>query len=279
MKISIELGATATPRELHLLKSLVTFYSTSEVPAGVGAGVALGLARIAPEDNPATGTPSAIDVQADNAAAIFGGQQSQPVHEVAAPLEGAPAVPAVPSPTISDASPLTPAGAPERDVRGLPWDARIHSGTKAVNADGTWRQRRGLNDPALVKRVEAELQQIVSAPAPAAVVPPPPTVAELQQSMAAPAPAVVPPPPQPTITMAAAQAGIPQPPATAAPELTFAALMQEATKHIAAQKLTREELDGCAMAAGLPTLVSAVQRPDLLPAIQREMHAIVASKG
>jgi hypothetical protein len=258
MKISIELGATATPRELHLLKSLVTFYSTSEVPAGVGAGVALGLARIAPEDNPATGTPSAIDVQADNAAAIFGGQQSQPVHEVAAPLEGAPAVPAVPSPTISDASPLTPAGAPERDVRGLPWDARIHSGTKAVNADGTWRQRRGLNDPALVKRVEAELQQIVSAPAPAAVVPPPP---------------------QPTITMAAAQAGIPQPPATAAPELTFAALMQEATKHIAAQKLTREELDGCAMAAGLPTLVSAVQRPDLLPAIQREMHAIVASKG
>lgn len=28
---------------------------------------------------------------------------------------------------------------PEKDSAGLPWDGRIHAGTKARNADGTWR--------------------------------------------------------------------------------------------------------------------------------------------
>jgi hypothetical protein len=43
------------------------------------------------------------------------------------------------------------------DANGLPWDERIHSGTKALNADGTWRTKRGV-DKALVASVEAELR-------------------------------------------------------------------------------------------------------------------------
>ena len=32
------------------------------------------------------------------------------------------------------------------DSKGTPWDARIHSERKAINADKTWRKRRGVSD-------------------------------------------------------------------------------------------------------------------------------------
>jgi hypothetical protein len=44
----------------------------------------------------------------------------------------------------------------ECDTRGMPWDDRIHSGSRARNKDGSWRGRRGV-DPAVVAQVEAEL--------------------------------------------------------------------------------------------------------------------------
>lgn len=43
------------------------------------------------------------------------------------------------------------------DSSGLPWDERIHSSSKAQNADGTWRYKRG-GDLDERKRVEAELR-------------------------------------------------------------------------------------------------------------------------
>lgn len=42
------------------------------------------------------------------------------------------------------------------DSRNMPHDERIHAGTKAKNADGTWRARRGVS-PELVEQVEREL--------------------------------------------------------------------------------------------------------------------------
>lgn len=44
------------------------------------------------------------------------------------------------------------------DANGLVWDERIHASSKALNADGTWRTKRGV-DKALVASVEAELRQ------------------------------------------------------------------------------------------------------------------------
>lgn len=85
-----------------------------------------------------------------------------------------PTPPAVPAPP-QVAAPSAPAAAmnpADVDKHGLPWDARIHSGTKAVNADGSWRQRRGLNDPELVKRVEAELRALMAVPVSAVPLPP-----------------------------------------------------------------------------------------------------------
>lgn len=46
---------------------------------------------------------------------------------------------------------------PEVDSNGLPWDERIHSSSKAVNADGTWRYKRG-GDLEERKAVEEELR-------------------------------------------------------------------------------------------------------------------------
>ena len=70
---------------------------------------------------------------------------------------------------------------PALDGRGYPWDARIHSESKALlaKAPNGWKLRRGV-DPALVEQVEAELRaQGFGAPKPAAtsVPPPAPTLA------------------------------------------------------------------------------------------------------
>lgn len=36
--------------------------------------------------------------------------------------------------------------APATDKNGVAWDARYHASSKALNADGTWRRKRGLSD-------------------------------------------------------------------------------------------------------------------------------------
>lgn len=60
----------------------------------------------------------------------------------------------------------------ELDADGIPWDKRIHAGSKAKLKDGTWRLKRNIEDD-LVKEVKAELKQKVEqaanpAPIPAA---------------------------------------------------------------------------------------------------------------
>lgn len=86
---------------------------------------------------------------------------------------------AVVAPVQHTEQPETPnANPPGLDVNGFPWDARIHSGGKSVNADGSWRYKKGV-DKTVIQQVEAELslklngQQQVVAPAPVAVAQPP----------------------------------------------------------------------------------------------------------
>ena len=73
---------------------------------------------------------------------------------------------------------------PAVDSAGIPWDARIHSESKAIIADGTWRKRRGV-DEVTYGRVYAELQEAASNDAPPPPLadeedapPPPPAAAE-----------------------------------------------------------------------------------------------------
>lgn len=88
---------------------------------------------------------------------------SPPALPPAAPAP-APAAPAAPTPPASGAPSLT------LDKAGLPWDHRIHSSTRAIIGDGTWRQKRNL-DPALKAQVEAELRQAMTAGVPPGAAP------------------------------------------------------------------------------------------------------------
>lgn len=60
---------------------------------------------------------------------------------------------------------------PTADSTGTPWDERIHSASKALNADGTWRLRRKPKDmdeaewAAFVESVKAELSEGLETPA------------------------------------------------------------------------------------------------------------------
>lgn len=93
---------------------------------------------------------------------------SAPANQTVAPPtpddEDTPPVPAVAS---NDAAPEDTASADSAattDAAGLPWDERIHAGSKVMNADGTWRRKRGV-DEATAQAVEAELRGVPQAPA------------------------------------------------------------------------------------------------------------------
>nr|DAN85888.1 MAG TPA: 3' exoribonuclease [Caudoviricetes sp.] len=105
-----------------------------------------------------------------------------------APVQDTP----VPQPEPQDDEP-TNATPPATDKNGLPWDERIHAGTKALNGDGTWKKRRGVDD-ATVAAVTAELTGATPAPTPAPQPEPEPTPAPTpaQQPESAPTPAPVP---------------------------------------------------------------------------------------
>lgn len=176
-------------------------------------------------------------------------------------LDPPPAAPAEepppPPPAEPDAEPEQSATPPDRDADGLPWDARIHAGTRALVADGTWRKRRGV-DEAVVAQVEAELRALVAVQPPAdpaevfkpADAPPPPPPAP-------PAPVAPPPPP------AAAAAGDPA---------TFAELMVWLSPRLAAKSVTHEQVRAAAVDAGLASVENLLARPDLVGAVYRRLN-------
>jgi len=89
----------------------------------------------------------------------------------AEPLEpSAPPAAFVPPPPPSDAPPVAPAAPPAKptgplDTTGLPWDERIHAGTKGTNKDGSYKRRKGCTD-ATFDTVSAELRAGIAASVP-----------------------------------------------------------------------------------------------------------------
>lgn len=109
-----------------------------------------------------------IERQVSGIAGTLQGAES-PLQRLETPLQQA----------IADVGATATSALPDRDADGLPWDERIHSSSKARNADGRWKAKRGV--PAdVVERVRAELrggagqttgQAAGSAPAPAPAAP------------------------------------------------------------------------------------------------------------
>ena len=78
-----------------------------------------------------------------------------------------PQIPAAPTPA-AQVTPTQIANA-ELDKSGLPWDARIHAGTKTKTQKGDWTRKKGA-DEAVLDAVVAELRQQYPAAAAAAPV-------------------------------------------------------------------------------------------------------------
>lgn len=75
-------------------------------------------------------------------------------------------IPAAPTPA-AQVTPTQIANA-ELDKSGLPWDARIHAGTKTKTQKGDWTRKKGV-DEAVLDAVVAELRQQYPAPVAAPV--------------------------------------------------------------------------------------------------------------
>lgn len=120
----------------------------------------------------------------------------------------------------SEQVPPPPAATGEVDSKGIPWDARIHSESKATVADGSWRKRRGVDD-ATYATVLAELQGAA----------PPPPPAEPDVPLAPPADEQVPAPPVPADPPSESAAAAP----AAGPNLSafadFPAFVSAVSKH------------------------------------------------
>lgn len=125
---------------------------------------------------------------------------------LAAPIQPAPFPPMQPTSTTSsdedDDDGIAATG--ETDSNGLPWDERIHAGTKTQTQKGEWKKRKGV-DAADVKRVEAELRARNAPPIP------------LPSGVPAPTPAPLPMMPVPQMGSGAVGMTPPLPMPTAAP--------------------------------------------------------------
>lgn len=150
------------------------------------------------------------------------------------------------------------------DKNGLPWDERIHSSSKNMNADGTWRYLRG-GDVDQRAVVEAELRAKLATPE----TPPAPPVTENGSD-------VPPPPPLPApAAAAAADAPPPPPPPVVEPQadpaptgVTAAAVFKRVTELKASGKIDQAGIDMALASVDVESLASFMKRAkeDGLPA-------------
>lgn len=256
-----------------------------------------GVRLVMPADNPAAGlvVPTVAD-----AAQAFGHQETPAQAQAAAQAFApqlpagapstvgagqsltAPAVPLAPAgathaivqsqPAVSPApaasapmapvAPMSPVSGVEVDAEGLPWDERIHAGSKTQTKGGNWVAKRGVNDGAFIAAVKAELRQLMAAPAPQSPVAPlPPPITQPA------APAMSMPPSQSPAFVAPAPTIAPAVPPTGE---TFAQFMQRLSPYTVTGQITTERIAQVGQQLGF-TLTQLQQRPDLIPAFAQAL--------
>ena len=196
---------------------------------------------------------------------------------IAAAVTAAPPPPVTTAPITTTPGVASSAAGVDLDAKGMPWDNRIHAESKGKIADGTWRKKRNL-DPALVASVEAELRQVMGAPAAAPLAPVPtpvapiaPVPASVPQAIAPPAPAAAPVPP---VAVPA-----PGPVANEADARgMFVALVGRASAAIQGQKVTQAEVNQCCADAGVPALPLLANRLDLVAQVAANIDALIAAR-
>lgn len=147
--------------------------------------------------------------------------------------------PVVTSPAEDDEGPTNTA-APDTDKNGVPWSADIHASTKALNADGTWRRKRGV-DAAVADAYEAQFK---AAPAPVEAAPAP--------AEAAPAPVEAEAAPAPAMPTGLPGMALPEPAAPVAPEpVSYESLVDLINGVISDNKLTVDQMGPIYAEAGV----------------------------
>ena len=172
----------------------------------------------------------------------------------------APPAPGMVAPTVSAAAPLTPASVVELDSKGLPWDERIHAGTKSKLKSGEWKAKKQV-EAALVASVEAELRaRVAASPAP---------VAAVQDAAAvfAAAPGV-PAAPAPFVPPAAPLApAVPAAPSVSADPTTFEQLMPRITAAVTAGIIAPTAVGAACAAHGVASVVTLQTNPQFVPLV------------
>ena len=242
MQITADFSALTAEQREHLAGFILTF---PPIPEGMSVDYAE--ARKAFEET----HEIRVQIEPDDPAAAFGDAQA-PVAEAGPKI----VVPPPPPPAAVDPREVPARATTEVDKSGLPWDGRIHASTKARNADGSWRTKRGL-DPAVLANVETELKALMAIPA------------------AGPQLVPAPPPPPP------AQQAAPAAPAADDGRLAFVALVGRASAAMQAGKLTQEEIQNCCKSID-PNLVALpllANRFDLVPQVAALIDGIVAGRN
>lgn len=222
-------GEATEPQARAVIAALVNFYGPGIIPASYEQVGQVAPVTIKNVVNVSERTPDQDGPAPDG-------------HPMAAPIE--------------HRAPIA-AGDIERDKDGIPWDERIHAGSKTKTQAGIWTRRRNLDD-ATFDAVMAELRaantartmeaaQALSAPAEtsaAEAFTPPASVTIPPATVPAPPAAAVPTPP------AATPAATPAPAATGeAP--SFVEIMKKVTTGQSSGKLTQSSLQENLAAVGL----------------------------
>jgi hypothetical protein len=220
---------------------------------------------IAPADNPAAGSPSVSDaaqtfaaVEAVNPATAFAPTVTttdaalafgtpNPGDKFNTNLGNLPNAPVANAPGAVALAPALNTNPVLLDADKLPWDARIHSSARSQNADGRWKKKRGVDDM-IVSVVESELRGVMALPSVPVVIPA--------------APLTPPTPPAPP-TMAA----------PAAPLAPFPALLLKIT----GAKLDMNQVTAILQPMGIASLPILAARPDLIPSVEAQIDALIAS--
>jgi len=185
-----------------------------------------------------------------------GADPSLIVQEVTTATTSTPTPIAPPPPVPNNATPGTIAAPQsqnlaEVDKKGIRWDARIHSSSKAKIADGTWKYRRGVTDEE-IKRVEGELTGNPTLP-----------ITPMQ-------------PAQPQI-MTINPVNVVVDPATLRQQ--FAQLMLKVAKSKGEGKLTAEEVTVALQPYGVASLPLLANKLEVVPQVAAAIDVILASKA
>ena len=158
-----------------------------------------------------------------------------------------PAPPAAQEPAVQ---PPAPPAAPQqtngvdlgKDSNGnmIPWDARIHSGAKTKNNDGSWKKKKGVSKD-IISVVESELVSLMAVPAPQQTSQPPALPAAPQQTNGT----------GPT---------------------NYAELLTQVSALIQSGKITIEKVNEQVIANDVQSLQHLAMRPDLIPNVWQSIQ-------